>query len=271
MRGLCVVSTHIRTQLACFPTCLQSKAVQPPYMPETPEQRRKRNRESLDCHFDEINQFFYLTTTERYYYGKLGSRHSEWSRAGYVLTPHKGYGWVKIRIKKREDELTPGWGPWVEVRESCTRLQAEAWLGLDPGVLILFENLHFYFSKKHLRHLVTNACRPKTFCLKLNKEVPRCLARIPKIRKGSIAKVAKVYFLVRDSKVVYVGQTTDPWPSRILEHMSDKNRKDFDSFYYLDVPKRLLGDFEMKYIKHFQPKYNIVHTEKRRTAQKLAK
>ena len=62
-----------------------------------------------------------------------------------------------------------------------------------------------------------------------------------------------VYFLVRESKVVYVGQSTN-LGFRICAHAKDE--KDFDSVFYMNVPEDNLLAVESAFIAHYKPEYN---------------
>lgn len=62
-----------------------------------------------------------------------------------------------------------------------------------------------------------------------------------------------IYFLARASKIVYVGQTI-ALPVRIAQHA--ENGKDFDSVYYLMVPRERLNDTERAFIQILKPELN---------------
>lgn len=73
--------------------------------------------------------------------------------------------------------------------------------------------------------------------------------------------VRGIYFLYRDDKVVYVGQSKKSVMERITTHQIDKT-KYFDSFHieeYKDITDKALNMKEKKYIKKYKPEYNIVH------------
>ena len=66
-----------------------------------------------------------------------------------------------------------------------------------------------------------------------------------------------VYFLLRDKKVVYVGQSSRGL-ARIFEHQIDSLKK-FDSVSYIFLGREDdLNDFEAFYIANFRPIYNIL-------------
>lgn len=71
--------------------------------------------------------------------------------------------------------------------------------------------------------------------------------------KGNIPS-SGIYFLVKGSEVVYVGQSTSVL-SRIGTHILDTN-KDFDAFSFLSAPKKSLDLLETIYIKVLNPRLN---------------
>lgn len=71
--------------------------------------------------------------------------------------------------------------------------------------------------------------------------------------KGNLPS-SGIYFLVKDSEVVYVGQSTSVL-SRIGTHVLDPN-KDFNSFSFLSAPKESLDLLETIYIKVLNPRLN---------------
>jgi hypothetical protein len=64
-----------------------------------------------------------------------------------------------------------------------------------------------------------------------------------------------VYFLCKKNKVVYVGKAVSI-AARIANHFSEKI-KDFDTVFYLPLPKNRIEEVEREFIKHLQPEYNI--------------
>ena len=64
-----------------------------------------------------------------------------------------------------------------------------------------------------------------------------------------------IYFLVKDSMIVYIGQSTR-LQSRIESHREDK---DFDDAFYFECPREELDDIERELIRGFSPRYNIAH------------
>lgn len=63
-----------------------------------------------------------------------------------------------------------------------------------------------------------------------------------------------VYFLIRQNKIVYVGQSRDVY-SRVQSHRAER-RIEFDRFKFLDVAVADLNTVERFYIAKFDPEYN---------------
>ena len=90
------------------------------------------------------------------------------------------------------------------------------------------------------------------------------------------ARTPRIYFLMCDGDVVYVGQTQRRWPQRIAQHLLD-GEKEFDAVWHfrlgdlerlprewsggrwvvgVDATVRRLLELESLYIAHFKPHYN---------------
>jgi excinuclease UvrABC nuclease subunit len=67
-------------------------------------------------------------------------------------------------------------------------------------------------------------------------------------------KITGVYFLIKGSEIVYVGQSVDIM-NRIAQHSKDV-LKDFDSFSILECPTELLLTIEAHLIYKFRPRLN---------------
>ena len=67
-----------------------------------------------------------------------------------------------------------------------------------------------------------------------------------------VESVTGIYFLVKDEKIVYVGQSTNIF-ARVGTHKTDK---DFDKAVYFECPSTELDDLEYELINILQPKYN---------------
>lgn len=63
-----------------------------------------------------------------------------------------------------------------------------------------------------------------------------------------------IYFLIKGSTIVYVGQTTQGL-SRTFAHIKTK---DFNKYYFFPCEKNLLSSLESAYILKFKPKYNKI-------------
>ena len=67
-----------------------------------------------------------------------------------------------------------------------------------------------------------------------------------------VESVTGIYFLVKDGKIVYVGQSTNIF-ARVGTHKTDK---DFDKAVYFECPSTELDDLEYELINILQPQYN---------------
>ena len=67
-------------------------------------------------------------------------------------------------------------------------------------------------------------------------------------------KLSAVYFLIKNSEIVYIGASIN-CHNRVLEH---KDTKDFDSWSHIDTDIEDLAIVERRYIKDMLPKYNKV-------------
>lgn len=63
-----------------------------------------------------------------------------------------------------------------------------------------------------------------------------------------------IYFLIKDSEVVYVGQSTVNILGRVAKHI--RNGKEFDSFSYMRCDVEDIDAMEAKYITAFSPRLN---------------
>jgi len=75
-----------------------------------------------------------------------------------------------------------------------------------------------------------------------------------------VESVTGIYFLVKDEKIVYVGQSTNIF-ARVGTHKMDK---DFDKAVYFECPSTELDDLEYELITVLQPKYNKTGNPQRR-------
>jgi hypothetical protein len=86
------------------------------------------------------------------------------------------------------------------------------------------------------------------------KEI-RILPGLKKLPKDLRSVDRKIYFLCKEEVVIYVGQTTRPWPYRILEHA--RHGVDFDAVFYLEIQEHeSLDELEAHYIAVLTPRLN---------------
>ena len=95
--------------------------------------------------------------------------------------------------------------------------------------------------------------------MRTNKKMPESLKSICGRYKLPVFRVNEkgisgVYFLCKDDKVDYVGQSKDI-KERIRIHRKEK-RKSFDSIFALKLPQELLLKIEETFIVLLCPKYN---------------
>jgi hypothetical protein len=76
-----------------------------------------------------------------------------------------------------------------------------------------------------------------------------CLFKLPKTLFNS---GTCIYFLCREGKVVYVGQSENVH-SRLVEHIKTKH---FDNVFYLRVPANKMNKVEHALISYLKPEYN---------------
>lgn len=88
-------------------------------------------------------------------------------------------------------------------------------------------------------------------------DIPQTLIKIEGIRRLDVDEIEPcyVYFLLKGDAVVYVGQTSAPWPQRIRDHIKE-GAKEFDDVWYVKVDPLSLNKTEERYIRMLQPKYN---------------
>jgi len=89
----------------------------------------------------------------------------------------------------------------------------------------------------------------------LTKNTPFKVRRydLSEVKEGIGNGFGFVYFLFKDFKIVYVGQTVNHPITRISNHFTDK---DFDSYSMVKVEKKKLTYAEAKYIFEYNPMYN---------------
>lgn len=77
---------------------------------------------------------------------------------------------------------------------------------------------------------------------------------VSKQKSINILQQTGVYFLLKNNKIVYVGQTKRGFFNRISFHL--KSNKEFDNFTFLPIIEDELDFWENMYIVKFHPKYN---------------
>ena len=83
-------------------------------------------------------------------------------------------------------------------------------------------------------------------------EVPQYFARQIKEHKvKSNPIISAVYLLIRDSKVLYVGQTVD-----LLSRLESHHYGFGADIWYVQVPDEQLKNVERRLIRKFKPEYN---------------
>lgn len=84
------------------------------------------------------------------------------------------------------------------------------------------------------------------------KDLSRHLQHLP-LNSATYANVSGIYFLCKENKVVYVGQSTQV-AQRVGNHICCK---EFDYIYYIRCPKSELDYLETRLIEAIRPKYNF--------------
>ena len=111
------------------------------------------------------------------------------------------------------------------------------------------------YSKDQIVHKSFNEIRKDVF----NKQSYNHLTIESVISELASGKRYFIYFLLKDNKVVYVGQSSSNVLDRISSHLKDKS---FDEVYYksFSVPN-VMDEYEKKFILKYRPKFNkaMVH------------
>lgn len=88
-----------------------------------------------------------------------------------------------------------------------------------------------------------------------DKEVPeplRCIKTLYSIPAEAMFGSSGIYFLCLKGSIVYIGQSYNV-SSRIAQHIESK---EFDSAYYIMVPREKLDEYETALIRHYDPPLN---------------
>jgi hypothetical protein len=174
---------------------------------------------------------------------------------------------------------------WRIRGELVSRNDVEKVLGVWPGYLDAIEQLKDYIddvlrdlesraravqeqeyetklkAEEDARRIWSNSRHPELRQWRerhpASEKLPQSIQHIRYIKRLVVSEPAYIYFLLQAGKVVYVGQTSSPWPGRILQHLNE-NAKLFDDVWYLEVDKPSLNYVERRFIIEFKPIYNRV-------------
>jgi len=148
---------------------------------------------------------------------------------------------------------------------SHTRLQDLAKSNYAP--CIISETGEIYFKKQEIIRwmknnlFVENEGQELPFRIsvysfnppEIDSSIPKELSDVPGLAQYTdIHFPPCIYFLVKDDKVIYVGQTTN-LPARLIQHEKDKV---YSRAFYITVPRRELDRVERDFIHILQPRLN---------------
>lgn len=155
-----------------------------------------------------------------------------------IHAPEDYFGIIKI------EQEHPMFAPifCADKNPSEDQLKSAEYLAAMKHKTEMAEHINKFFSRDWAKRY-KQLCAPVDVPWSLRKEV---VIEIP------AGHPPGVYFLLHEEEVVYVGQSTSPG-SRIAQHTKDKI---FDRV--LLIPTNDLDNVEAKYIKKFQPKYNVM-------------
>lgn len=112
-----------------------------------------------------------------------------------------------------------------------------------------------FYNKTEILHKKYGNIRKPSF----SKESYSRLTVESVIQELSNQKHYFIYFLLKNNKVVYVGQSNNNVLSRISSHLKDK---DFDEVYYKSFSvENVMDEYEKKFIMKYRPKFNkeVIH------------
>ncbi len=145
---------------------------------------------------------------------------------------------------------------------------------IDNGPPLFLITPTMEWIKENALHVQDGQKLPINLVTVVNKKPD--FSEVPEELKGIVDKLRKIdilayppciYFLIREHKVVYVGQTTS-LASRIQSHLNDKV---FDDVLYLPIPRDNLDEVERQFIISLRPEYNnegFAKKAKREAAEK---
>ncbi len=187
-----------------------------------------------------------------------------WDGEEYQYSYEKGYRWRTPQGWISRDRLEDALGVWpgyIDAVEDLFRTVAKHIRQLreeKEQVKREFEERwsQAYEQLQHRmaldRHPTLRIWRERS---RRGDDVPDCLRSVRHVRRMQAMEPCYVYFLLHEEQVVYVGQTTAPWPARIQQHMKEGSKR-FDDVWYLEVDRPSLNQAERAFIGRFQPVYN---------------
>lgn len=174
-----------------------------------------------------------------------------WKGEGFELVYQNGYRWREIDgLLESRSNVEARLGVWPGYLDALEDVFREAQrLGSDyERIQQSLEEQYAIERHPELRRWRSENPTPPN-------QVPDVLRHIRHIKRLQISEPSYIYFLLKESKVVYVGQTCAPWPGRILQHLR-ANAKTFDDVWYLESDRVSLDAIEKRFIDEFKPIYN---------------
>lgn len=193
-------------------------------------------------------------------------RVTTWDDEQFDFCEERGYRWREVgglwMSRSRLEEQLGVWPGYVDALEDVFRtaqnfLAEFEWQKQESAEHMkkyyerLEEQLAYRYATE--RHPELRRWRSKNPTL--TTTIPPALQSIKHIKQLETRQPCYVYFLLKDSEVVYVGQSSAPWPGRILQHLKDAT-KSFDDVWYLEVDHGSLSQIEQAYIRKLRPFYN---------------
>ncbi len=186
--------------------------------------------------------------------------------------PHQAIDLIKL---KTVDQLKGRYKDFIS-NEDITRLASEKKIPHYVLTHPITGNSYFYFVPaevdswflnnyvKHERHFYEQKLTFLAFdydCYKITEEdnLPLELTAIKGLYKFPVTKHSgtppAIYFLCRDQKVVYIGQSIN-MGERMMEHLKHSEKK-FTDIYFFPCHQENLLKFETALIRQFRPEYNV--------------
>lgn len=162
----------------------------------------------------------------------------------------KHYGWISRDDIENILDVNYGFLDGIETGFFIYKENHDA---IQEAIQQIRNNYENEYKRRFIeRHPELRRWREQNPC---KEEKPKCLKNIKYLKRIDISQPCYVYFLLKDSNVVYVGQTSSAWPLRILQHYKDETKK-FDDVWFIETDKTSLNWIEQKYINEFKPIYN---------------